>query len=95
VLKSLVMFRDPGLLRLEPEHCGEAVGVVHGHGQGAVLVHVEDEAQSAVATDACVRARPEPGQVALPGVEVLLEQEEFKPGVNEVGGGQPVSTPGW
>lgn len=75
VLKSLLMLWDPGLPRLKRERSREAVVVVDGHGQGAVLMHVEDQAQPAAATDARVRTRRELGQVALPGIEVLLERD--------------------
>ncbi|MEV2245473.1 hypothetical protein [Streptomyces sp. NPDC049970] len=58
-------------------------------------MHVEDQDQPAAATDTRVRTRRELGQVALPGIEVLLEQEELETGVKEVGGGANGVSPVW
>jgi hypothetical protein len=43
------MLLDPRVVRLHPQGCGEAVGVVDRHGQHLVLVQGEGEAQPSVA----------------------------------------------
>lgn len=75
----------PVLLRPDPQHRGEAVGIEDRYGQGAVLLHVENEIQPAIFTEARTRALSEASRLLLPSVEVPLEEIELQPGIDEAG----------